>query len=89
MDIIFLVVVTAVPTAVLRAEKHETVSDLYTTYVIKMCVCVCVHVQNVICVCTYIQNTQIYCVHVHHTCKQISHALFRTLPSLLPPVGLP
>lgn len=29
MDIIFLVVVTAVPTAVLRAEKHETVSDLY------------------------------------------------------------
>ena len=29
MDIVFLVVVTAVPTAVLRAEKHETVSDLY------------------------------------------------------------
>ena len=68
MDIIFLVVVTAVPTAVLRAEKHETVSDLYSILCDEdVCVCTYISIQYVIRMCVYIQNTQMYCVYVQYT----------------------
>ena len=80
MDIIFLVVVTAVPTAVLRAEKHETVSDLYIMW--WKCVCVYIHIQYVIRMCVYIQNTQMYCVYVQYTTHVSRSHLHCPNPSL-------